>query len=42
MATTMPAGEVTLYDLGARFGLQLTKDTTFFPEWYAELPGLSE
>jgi hypothetical protein len=42
MATTMRAGEVTLHGLGARFGLQLTRDATFFPEWYAELPELSE
>jgi hypothetical protein len=42
MATTMRAGDVTLHDLGARFGLQLTKDVTFFPEWHTELPELSE
>ena len=41
MATTMRAGEVTLHDLGARFGLQLTKDATFFLEWHAELPEIS-
>jgi hypothetical protein len=42
MATTMRAGDVTLHDLGARFGLQFTKDATFFPEWHAELPEISE
>ncbi len=42
MATTMRAGDVTLHDLGARFGLQLTKDATFFLEWHAELPEISE
>jgi hypothetical protein len=42
MATTMRAGDVTWHDLGARFGLQLVKDATFFPEWHAELPELSE
>src|SRR4029453_11596009 len=42
MATTMRAGDVTLHDLDTRFGLQPTKDATFFPEWYAELPELSE
>jgi hypothetical protein len=42
MATTMRAGDVTLHDLGARFGLQFTKDATFFPEWHAELPELNE
>jgi hypothetical protein len=41
MATTMRAGDVTLHNLRARFGLQLTKETTFFPEWYAELPEIS-
>jgi len=41
MATTMRAGEVTLHDLGARFGLQLTTDATFFLEWHAELPEIS-
>ncbi len=42
MATTMRAGDVTLHDLGARFGLQLIKDATFFPEWHTELPEISE
>ena len=42
MATTMRAGDVTLHDLGARFGLQLVKDATFFLEWHAELPEISE
>ena len=42
MATTMRAGDVSLYDLGAKFGLQLTKDVTFFLEWHTELPELSE
>jgi hypothetical protein len=38
----MRAGDVTLHDLGARFGLQLTKDAAFFLEWHAELPEISE
>ena len=42
MATTMRAGDVTLHDLGARFGLQLVKDATFFLEWHTELPEISE
>src|SRR6266702_8451479 len=42
MATTVRAGDVTLHDLGARFGLQLTKDATFFLEWHTELPEISE
>src|SRR5215475_6670134 len=42
MATTMRAGDMTLHDLGARFGLQLTKDPTFSPEWHTELQDLSE
>jgi hypothetical protein len=33
---------VTLHDLGARFDLQFTKDTTFFLEWHTELPEISE
>jgi hypothetical protein len=41
MATTMRAGDVTLHDLSARLGLQLTKDATFFLEWHAELPEIS-
>jgi hypothetical protein len=41
MATTMRAGDVTLHDLGARFDLQFTKDTTFFLEWHTELPEIS-
>ena len=41
MATTMRAGDVTLHDLGARFGLQLTREATFFLEWHADLPEIS-
>ena len=42
MATTMRAADVSLHDLGARFGLQPTEDATFFTEWQADLPELSE
>jgi hypothetical protein len=42
MATIMGAGDVTLHDLSARFGLQLVKDATFFLEWHTELPEISE
>jgi hypothetical protein len=42
MAPTMRAGDVTLHDLSARFGLQLVKDATFFLEWHAELLEISE
>jgi hypothetical protein len=38
----MHAADVTLHDLSARFGLQLSTDPTFFPEWHAELPAISE
>jgi hypothetical protein len=38
----MRAADVTLHDLSARFGLQLSTDPTFFPEWHAELPAISE
>jgi hypothetical protein len=42
MATTMCAGDMTLHDLGTRFGLQPTKDATFFMEWHAGLPEINE
>jgi hypothetical protein len=38
----MRVADVTLHDLSARFGLQLSTDPTFFPEWHAELPAISE
>jgi hypothetical protein len=38
----MRAADVTLHDLGARFGLQLSTDPTFFPEWHAALPAISD
>jgi hypothetical protein len=41
MATTMRAGDVTLHDLGAKLGLQLTREATFFLEWHADLPEIS-
>lgn len=41
MATTIRAAEVSLHDLGVRFGLQPTEDTTFFMEWQTDLPAVS-
>lgn len=41
MATIRRATEVSLHDLGVRFGLQPTEDTTFFMEWQADLPEIS-
>jgi predicted type IV restriction endonuclease len=42
MVQTIAAEKVTLYDLEQRFQLQLTEDPSFFPEWQADLPALTE
>ena len=42
MATTMRAADVSWRDLCLRFGLQLTEDATFFMEWQANVPEISE
>ena len=42
MVTTMRAAEVSWRDLSTRFGLQLTEDATFFLEWQAGLPEISD
>lgn len=42
MVQTIAADKVTLYDLERRFQLQQTEDTSFFPEWQADLPTLTE
>jgi hypothetical protein len=42
MTQTIAADKITLHDLDQRFGLQQTKDETFFPEWQGELPQLTE
>jgi hypothetical protein len=36
------ADRVTLYDLEHRFQLQQTDDPSFFPEWQADFPTLTE
>ena len=42
MVSPIPAGQVTLADLEGRYGLSLTTQETFFTEWFADLPSLSE
>jgi predicted type IV restriction endonuclease len=42
MATTMRAAEVSWRDLRVRFGLQPAEDATFFMEWQADVPEISE
>lgn len=42
MVQTIAADKITLYDLEQRFGLQQTKDPSFFPEWQGTLPNLTE
>lgn len=39
---TIAADRVTLYDLEHRFQLQQTEDPSFFPEWQADFPALTE
>lgn len=42
MLQTIPANKVTLYDLEQRFQLKEVRDASFFEEWEAALPSLSE
>ena len=42
MVRTIAAQNVTLYDLEQQFSLQHTKDQSFFLEWQAGLPELTE
>lgn len=42
MGQPIAADKVTLYDLEQRFQLQHTEDPSFFPEWQADLPTLTE
>jgi predicted type IV restriction endonuclease len=42
MVQTIAADKVTLYDLEQRFQLQQTEDPSFFPEWQAAFPELTE
>lgn len=41
MVQTIPARQVTLYDLSDRFGLERADDDQFFPEWQTDLPELT-
>lgn len=42
MVSVIPASKITLYDLEQRFQLQQTNLPSFFQEWQAELPDLTE
>ncbi|MCH8505957.1 MAG: hypothetical protein LAT50_16795 [Ectothiorhodospiraceae bacterium] len=42
MIQTIPANQVTLRTLKEQFGLQLSQDEQFFPEWRLAKPSLSE
>lgn len=42
MVQTIAADKVTLYDLEHQFRLQQTEDPSFFSEWQADLPTLTE
>ncbi|WP_373525129.1 type I restriction endonuclease subunit R [Nostoc sp.] len=42
MVQTIPARDISLYELEEKFGLQLAKDTNFFTEWAENLPTLTD
>jgi hypothetical protein len=42
MCKTTHARNVTLLDLETKFGLHLTQDIQFFPEWQTDLPEVTE
>lgn len=42
MAQIIQAEKLTLYDLGNKFNLRLSKDECFFQEWQGELPEITE
>ncbi|MBD6615790.1 type I restriction endonuclease subunit R [Komarekiella sp. 'clone 1'] len=42
MVQIIPARDISLYELEEKFGLQLTTDTNFFPEWTENLPILTD
>jgi hypothetical protein len=42
MVQTIPARDISLYELEEKFGLQLATDTSFFPEWTENLPTLTD
>ena len=41
MVQTIPARDISLYELEEKFGLQLATDTNFFTEW-TEIPTLTD
>ncbi|MEH2235281.1 type I restriction endonuclease [Nostoc sp.] len=42
MVQTIPARDISLYELEEKFGLQLATDTSFFTEWTEILPTLTD
>lgn len=42
MVQTIPARDISLYELEEKFGLQLATDTNFFTEWTENLPTLTD
>ncbi|MBW4453817.1 MAG: type I restriction endonuclease subunit R [Nostoc indistinguendum CM1-VF10] len=42
MVQTIPARDISLYELEEKFGLQLATGTNFFPEWTENLPTLTD
>ncbi|MEH2413551.1 hypothetical protein [Nostoc sp.] len=42
MVQTIPARDISLYELEEKFGLQLATDTNFFTEWTENLPNLTD
>jgi hypothetical protein len=42
MVQTIQSRDVTLRELRTNFGLQLTHDPQFFPEWQGNLPEITE
>ncbi len=42
MVQSIQAGELTLHDLEAKFGLREAQDSSFFLEWQSALPTLTE
>lgn len=42
MTQTIAADTITLYDLEQQFQLRQSTDPSFFPEWQADLPALTE
>ncbi|MBE9062619.1 restriction endonuclease subunit R [cf. Phormidesmis sp. LEGE 11477] len=42
MIQTVPASKITLYDLEKTFQLEQAEDTSFFEEWQADLPEITD